>query len=172
MYRTVGMWVKWICWHEHLNMLSGFLCRSCVEVEFECLCSFWTKQDISRMQGIIREVINGKEACQLRWGPVVGYWVHAGDLQLQEDGQLDWVVFKERELCDSAGTWLSSSFGKWCRRWCTKYPHSKLNSSALPLQKMGWDWKTTSLACRLGAKPFIFRGLWLLNVRGVSAFIS
>ena len=25
---------------------------------------------------------------------VVGYWVHVGDLQLQEDGQLDWVPFK------------------------------------------------------------------------------
>lgn len=47
-----------------------------------------------------------------------------------------------------------------------------LNSSTLPLKKMGWDWQTTSLACRLGAKRFIFRGLWLLNVRGVSAFIS
>lgn len=69
-------------------MLSGFLCRSCVEVEFEGLCSFWTKQDISRMQGIIREVINGKEclsaemrAWKLAGHPVVGYWVHVGDLQ-------------------------------------------------------------------------------------------
>ena len=27
--------------------------------------------------------------------PVVGYWIHVGDLQLEEEGQLDWVPFKK-----------------------------------------------------------------------------
>ena len=38
-------------------MRSGLLCRSCAEVESECLCSFWIKLGRSRMEGIKREVI-------------------------------------------------------------------------------------------------------------------
>lgn len=106
-------------------MLSGFLSRSCVEVEFECLCSFWTKQDISGMRGIIRKVIDGKEclsaemrAWKLTGHPVVGFWVYGrsptrrrwpvGLGALQAKLRVVPTTKWPRELCDSAGTC------QWC----------------------------------------------------------
>ena len=61
---------------------------------------------ISRMKGIIREIVNTEEGpVECVWAemkawkraehPVVGYWIHVGDVQLEEEGQLDWVPFKK-----------------------------------------------------------------------------
>ena len=90
-------------------MRSGLLCRSCAEVESECLCSFWIKLGRSRMEGIKREVIETDDGPrELVWAemkawksaglPVVGHWTHVGDLNLGEEGQLDWVAFKEKGI--------------------------------------------------------------------------
>ena len=59
---------------------------------------------------------------ELAGHPVVGYWVHVGDLQLEEDGQLDWVPFKENsELAlplSGLGNYVTVHISLWIQRAC------------------------------------------------------